>query len=393
MPKIFPFKALRPLPRYIQKVSAKSSDFGSQDELVTELKNNPITFHHITKSHLTYSGPYQEPEKLLPYAAMYLEDMIKQGVLIHEDEPCFYLYEQIRSNGKRFEGVIALCDLADHRSGRIKKHEEIRPSRLKFLVELFKTTKVMGEPTLLAYEHKVDLNLASAKMLYSFTSVDGKQHIFRQISSPSEVQSLQKRMEQMDNFYIADGHHRSASTEKFHAEFPEYENGKSMCFLVHEDQLDIKAFHRLIKPIHSITKEQLIAQLKTYFTVVPNSQDCYSPTEKGHFGMYMDGEWFDLELIQKQAEMDVTILEKYIVKEIFEIADSRIDSQIAFHPFTAGIDTLTDLIDSGTFTVAFTSKECTFREVREVSDRNEVLPPKSTYIEPKLRAGMIIQQF
>ncbi len=132
----------------VDKVSAKSTDFSTKEELIVEVQTSAVTFHHVTKSHLSYNGAYQEPEKFLPFAAQYIKQMKERGVLVKEEEETFYVYEQTRADGKTFKGIIALCSIEDYHKNRIKKHEEIRPSRLKFLVELYKTTKVIIKSTI-----------------------------------------------------------------------------------------------------------------------------------------------------------------------------------------------------------------------------------------------------
>ena len=377
----------------VEKVTAKSTDFPVKKDLIEEIRNNRFSFHHVTKSHLSYAGAYQEPEKFLPFAAQFIKKMKAEAVLIKEDKPTFYLYEQTRKDGKSFKGIIALCSIADYHNNKIKKHEEIRPSRLKFLVELFKTTKVMGEPTLLAYNGNVSLENVQSEELLDFMSPDGKRHIVRGVKKQSDIDSLQNQMAAIENFYIADGHHRSASTAAFNRQVSKLSNDLSMCFIVQEDQLDILPFHRLIKPVVPIDRDNLFVKLNTYFEISKSSTPIYDITEKHHFGVYLDKQWYLLIYKNQSEKLDVELLEDIVVREIFTIADSRTDSQIAFHAHTSGMLAMVDLIDSNTYSVAFTSKACDFNEVRKVADNDKTLPPKSTYIEPKLRAGMLIQEF
>ncbi|MFT4826884.1 MAG: hypothetical protein ACI96L_000162 [Paracoccaceae bacterium] len=393
MPHIFPFKALRPSPDFVNLVTAKSTDFFNQEDLVHEIRTNSFTFHHVTKSHLSYSGAFQEPEKFLPFAAKYIKDMKAKGVFIKEDEDAFYVYEQIRKDGKVFKGLIALCSVEDYKANKIKKHEEIRPSRLKFLVELFKTTKVMGEPTLLAHNGAVPLDISNAEQLYSFTTLDDKHHVIYKISEKVQVADIQAAMAAIDNLYIADGHHRSASTKEFNASVVKLENNKSMCCIMHEDDLEILPFHRLLKPIMTVTTADIIKALSYRFDVSVSAESLYEIKNRNEFGLYVNKQWYQLKLKISSDLPDVQVLENYVVRGIFKIADSRIDSQISFHPHTAGETLLKNLIDVDTYSLAITMKACNFGEVRLVADQNNTMPPKSTYIEPKLRAGLIIQEF
>ncbi|MDG2455949.1 MAG: DUF1015 family protein, partial [Bacteroidia bacterium] len=192
---------------------------------------------------------------------------------------------------------------------------------------------------------------------------------------------------------IADGHHRSASTEEFNRKVTRLQNDRTMCFIVHEDQLEISPFHRLIKPVLAISEDALIEGLSAHFIVSKSAKSLYEVQEKNTFGMYANRQWYSLRLKTETAMMDVDIIEHYIVREIYGIVDSKTDSQISFHPHTSGEQTMCDLINDGTYAVAITNKACSFEEIRNVSDAGKTLPPKSTYIEPKLRAGMIIQEF
>lgn len=394
MPKLYPFKALRPNAKYIEKVSAKSSDFPLKDDLVREIQNNPYSFHHVTKSHLRYSGSYQSPEKFLPFALNYIRSMKNEGALVKEDEDCFYYYEQVLENGYSFKGIIALYAVEDYRNNLIKRHEEIRPNRLQYLVEMFKTAKVLGEPTLLAFKGSNLFDQFAKEPIFSFNSPDGKTHHVSKISSPNEIAKLSNEFEKIGNFYIADGHHRSAAAEKFNSTAPlKFNNDKTMCFVVAEDQLKILPFHRLINPVSLIDKDELISMLTKKFEIFRSYESLYDVKEQGTFGLYINNEWYQLKIRNNSNLLDVEIIENEIIRNVFGIVDSRTDSQIAFHPYTNGENELCNLIDSGIYQLAITNKSCNFKDVRRISDEDKTLPPKSTYIEPKLRSGMIIQEF
>jgi uncharacterized protein (DUF1015 family) len=377
----------------VNKVTAKSTDHPTKEDLVNELMTNPYTFHHVTKSHMSFNGAFQEPEKFLPFAAKYIVNMKSQGVLIKEDKESFYIYEQISASGKSCKGVIGLCSVDDYRENRIKKHEEIRPSRLKFLVELFKTAHIMGEPTLLAHNSDINLDELEATEIYRFVSADHKTHVVRRVDSIEDVTKLQEEMAEMESFYIADGHHRSASTSEFNASIPGLDNDKSMCYIVHENQLQIHPFHRLIKPLHSLDAQKVIADLASHFKIMKSDKPLYTILESKNFGLYINKQWYLLSYESHSDQLDVEILEEIIVKGVFDIQDSRTDSQIYYHPYSNGLNELLDLVDSEIYSIAFTTKPCSFKDVIEIADSNKILPPKSTYIEPKLRAGLLIQEF
>ena len=393
MPNFLPFKALRPKPELIGKVSAKSTDFNSQELLVDALRNNPYSFHHVTKNHLNYSGAFQEPEKFLPFAAKFMEDMMANGTVFRDKEDSFYIYEQIRGDGASFKGIIGLSAVEDYRANHIKKHEEIRPSRVRFMVELFKSTKVLGEPTLLAYKSKDKLDTDGGELIYDFTSVDQKNHKIFRISDPVKVEQIKTYFKAIESFYIADGHHRSASTEQFNRDFPELNNKNFLCLLMDEDDLEINSFHRVIRSALDIEVDEVLNTLSEDFLIDKLDTTLIQPENKGEIGFYTGDAWYKLTYKKPSEHMDVSILEEKVVRKIFHIKDSRTDSQISFIPNTNSGAKLLSLVDTGAYNYAFTLKPCEFKEIRKISDEESTLPPKSTYIEPKLRAGMLIQAF
>jgi uncharacterized protein (DUF1015 family) len=393
MPEFIPFRALRPKPDYVSRVSAKSTDFNSQDLLVDALKNNPYSFHHVTKNHLNYSGAYQEPEKYLPFAAKFMKELLEKEIVFREEKLCYYLYEQMRADGVEFRGLVGLASVEDYRKNLIKKHEETRPSRVNFMVELFKTTGVLGEPTLIAYHSEKRPDLSTEDLLYEFESKDGKTHRISRISNSNQIEQLRSFFAQQSSFYIADGHHRSASTDRFNQSYPELDNNYFLCLLMEENDLEINSFHRVIRSIDKYPESELLDLLKKDFEITKLSEALIEPQEKGSFGLYTNPNWYELRYKGNSNEMDVAILEKFVVNEVYGISDSRTDSQISFVPNINSGAKLIKMVDSAAYDAAYTIKPCAFREIRAMADLHSTLPPKSTYIEPKLRAGMLIQKF
>ncbi len=166
-----------------------------------------------------------------------------------------------------------------------------------------------------------------------------------------------------------------------------------MCYIVHENQLQIHPFHRLIKPLHSLDAQKVIADLASHFKIMKSDKPLYTILESKNFGLYINKQWYLLSYESHSDQLDVEILEEIIVKGVFDIQDSRTDSQIYYHPYSNGLNELLDLVDSEIYSIAFTTKPCSFEDVIEIADSNKILPPKSTYIEPKLRAGLLIQEF
>lgn len=393
MPSFLPFKALRPSSEYASDVSARSSDFKDQESLVNAMRNNPLSFHHVTKNHLNYSGEFQTAEKFLPFAAKFVQDLKSQGVLVKEQDNCYYIYHQLRKDGTSFKGIVGLTAVQDYHQDLIKKHEEIRPSRLGFLIDMCKTTKVLGEPTLLTFKAEQPLDLGMGEIIMDFVSVDGKRHMISKISDSSRVQEINDYMLKVPAFYLADGHHRSAAIAEFNAKHPEFNNTNCLALVMEESQLKISAFHRMIRNDQALSTDDLIEQLNRDFEITRLDHDLYEPQNKAEFGMFDGKSWYRLKLKYAEHLMDVELLEKYIVHSVYNIQDSRTDNRISFYAHNEGLDKLQQLITNKTFDVVFTLRPCDFSEIREISDNHDVLPPKSTFIEPKLRAGMIIQEF
>ena len=387
-----PFKSLRPTAEKIEQVSAKSTDFDSIDDLVDGLRENPNSFLHVTKGHLQLEGSLQEPHQLLPFARKYIDRLIEEKVLIKEAEPCFYEYIQHQPNGKVYQGIVGLINIAAYKENKVKKHEAVRPSKIGFLVELLKTTRVLGEPILMAFEGKHQLDYQTDEDLFDFYSPDKKRHIIKKITNLETISHIQNTVNSMDAVYIADGHHRSASMAEFHHKHPEFDNGYKLIYLLNENQFTIESFHRLIKPLGTFDEEGLVVQLSQKFEIFPSDMPVLNPPNPSEFGCYLKGKWYRLIYKHKHHLSGVELLEKEVVKEIFHIENSATDSSITFLPEARGEKALTQMIDDQLYEVAFTVNRMTFAQIRKVADENKILPPKSTYIEPKIRAGLLIQE-
>lgn len=382
---------MRPKANLVNQVTSKSTDFASQDLLVQEMKNNPFSFHHLTKAHLNFTGAYQEPEKFLPFAANFIERLIREGSMKRDENDSYYLYEQ-RIGTDTFKGIIGLCAVADYKKDAIKKHEQIRATRTKYLMDLFRVTHVIGEPVVLSFHGENFVHQLDGDVLYDFESIDGKRHILSQISNQKSLAIIRNQIEVMDALYIADGHHRTATAARYHDEHPQANNSHFLSLLIHEDELTIKPFNRLIKPYDSIKEQYILTELEKDFIVETKEEPVFEIKESRTFGLYLSKRWYKLIFNRPSDLLDVEILEKYIVKRIFRIKDSRVDARISFLSSETGIESFTDLIDSRTYEAGLTLKPCDFSEIRTIADKGETMPPKSTYIEPKLRAGLVVQE-
>ena len=408
MPKIYPFKALRPKAGWENRITAKSTDFETHEELVEEVNWNLYSSHWLTKSNLVAEFELFAKTKSHQLGAAYLKRMKGHGYLLKDESDSFYLYKQDTASGNTFVGIMALCNLDDYDKHLIKRHEETQPIREKHMANLFEVTGVMGEGVLLAHEYKDEIkeiyaDIQKVKPNSDFVSVDGKRHRLWVISEYQLVVKLSDLFANIPEFYIADGHHRFASALRLSHKKKEERYHFCSTILIDETQLNIFPFHRWYNDPESSNPpdiENILETLSSQFKVYPILEKFYEPKEKGSFGMYIKGHWFKL-VLKPQAEtnhdvlsnLDVSILERLILKPLFGIVNSKTDHRLSYKSANSRMTEFTEKIDDGTYQVGFTLFHVTFEEVKKIADAELTMPPKSTYIEPKLRNGMVIMEY
>lgn len=407
MPRIYPFKALRPVPDIAELVSAKVNGAISDEDIVDALQSNPFSYLHVVKPYLHFAEP-RDPAKHYPLGRNYFSQLIQQGILNQDEKSCFYLYKQV-NNDKGFScfGIIGAANIYDYFEGRIKKHENTITIKEERMVAHVNTIGAVGEPVLLTYDHddEIDIYLENEQKnepLYHFTSADNLTHTIWVLDEASKVDKISDMFDKIVNFYIADGHHRIASSSKYLKDKGDTKNLPKeslnfMSMLISDTQLKIYPFYRLISS-RGINKDILLHMLSEDFEIVASGQPIF-PHEKYHYGLNFEGKWFDLKLrhpitaTNPVDDLDVQIVEKLMIQKAFGIADSKTDERISFFEAVRGEKELESLINSGQYNIAITLCEVTKDELYAVSDANLTMPPKSTWIEPKLRTGLLIQKF
>lgn len=401
MPKVFPFRALRPAIGFEAKVSAKSTDFVSAEEMLTSLRSNPYSYHRLTKPNLLHDG---KTDSLLQFASGYLEDLKIKGILLEDEYPSMYLYRQTTPNLLSFTCLLAACSTADYDHDIIKKHENTQVVREKQMAALFEQTGVLGEGVLLSHAHSDALksiyaDIKNGNAQSKFTSDDGKHHEIWVIHQPEIQESISLLLDQDSFFYIADGHHRSATMSRLNNLHPGDKYAKFMACLIDESQMLISPFYRWLSNVSISGLEEILEKIEKKYRCFPLDAPYYHPDHKGEFGMYFKKQWY--KLVPKHEphfknildQLDVSLLERYILKPVFNIEDSKTDHRLAYKPADHNLDEFVQKIDNGTYEIGFTLHAPEIGEVKEVSNLHLTMPPKSTYIEPKLRAGMIIMEF
>jgi len=405
MAKIKPFKAVRPAPDKVALVTCRTYDDYSSAELAAWLDFNPYSFLHVI--HPAYANAQKVSlEKRFKAVANKYQDFKHDQILIEEEHPVFYLYE-IQSKGQTFTGIIAGTSVKDYQDNVIKKHEDT----LQYRVELFKDylhqTNFNTEPVLITYPDSVEINTfitlrKQSKPVYEYSTTNKEKHTLWKIDTQSEVDWLQEHFENIPNLYIADGHHRSASAELLYEQDKHLGNENLnyfMSFLIAESNVKIYEFNRLIRDLNGLSKEIFIKKLSEHFVIIAKDQEIWKPQNKFEFGMYLDGSFYALFYKKENHQqasildnLDAQILYDKVLFPLLGIEDLRNDERIDYIPGKQSISVIKDLIDEGEFEVGFMLYPSDIKEIKALADNNLIMPPKSTYIEPKFRSGLVVYE-
>jgi uncharacterized protein (DUF1015 family) len=405
MAKIKPFKAVRPVADKVALVSCRTYDDYSSAELAAWLNFNPYSFLHII--HPAYANAQKVSlEKRFKAVANKYQDFKQELILVEEKQPVFYLYE-IQSKEQTFTGIIAGTSIKDYQEDVIKKHEDT----LQYRVELFKDylhqTNFNTEPVLITYPDSVEINTFIAfqkknKPEYEYSTTNKEKHILWKIDTQSETDWLTEHFENIPNLYIADGHHRSASAELLYEQNKHLGNENLnyfMSFLIAESNVKIYEFNRLIRDLNGLNKENFIKKLSNNFIIKVKDQEIWKPQNKFEFGMYLDGSFYALFYKHENHinnsvldNLDAQILYDKVLFPILGIEDLRNDDRIDYIPGKQSISVIKDLIDEGAFEVGFMLYPSDINEIKALADNHLIMPPKSTYIEPKFRSGLLVYE-
>ncbi|WP_343486103.1 DUF1015 domain-containing protein [Allomuricauda sp. d1] len=410
MALIKPFRAIRPACDKVAFVASRSYEEYNQDELNAVLRYNPFSFLHIINPGFKFSKSVTGQERFKLVKNRYLE-FLEDGIFLKDEEPSFYLYEIGMGDFKTL-GLFCATSVEDYRNDVIKKHEDTILKREKLFAEYLQTVGFNAEPVLMTYQQdetisKVIDNEVSKEPEYDFTTTDKIRHRLWRVYDEKTVNHIKKAFEGIDSFYIADGHHRSASSNLL-AENSEKANSKHsggeaynffMSYLIPESEIKIFEFNRMVKDLNGLSKKEFLVRLDTHFRIEKRDDDVYKPSKKHHFSMYLDGDFYSLYLRKKiynftdeLSQLDTQILYKTILEPILGIKDLRNDKRIAYGYGKYNLIVMKDSIDKGEFAVGFGMLPITIDEIKAIADAGLVMPPKSTYIEPKLRSGLTIYE-
>jgi len=398
MPKITPFAAVRPTRDKAPLVTSRSYDDYPAAELAAQLDFNPYSFLHVL--HPGYVNVQKnDPQKRFGQVKAKYEDYKFEGILKKESEPIFYLYE-LQSKSGSFTGIIASVSVEDYLDGKLKKHEDTLEYRVEQFEEYLHITGFNTEPVLVAYPENKDLQnwidkTRHKRPLYLFSTPNRDKHTIWRIKDRQQIDWLTAEFDKMNAFYIADGHHRSASAALLYERYKDSGNanlGNFMAFLVSENEVKINEYNRVIRDLHGLSKRDFLKRISTIFNVGNRGHELWKPVRKGQFGMYLDSEFYALEPLTVTSDVDAQLLYDELLNPILGIGDLRNDGRIDYIPGNQPLTKLVELVDSGEFEVGFTLFPIAFSQIRELADKGEILPPKSTYIEPKIRSGLVIYE-
>ena len=404
MSKIIPFKAVRPTTDKVGLVTCRNYEDYSAAELAAWLNFNPYSFLHIINP--AYQNVHNiSLEKRFKGVANKFQDFKNNSVFIEDEIPAFYLYE-IKTKNDIFTGIIAGASVEDYKNDVIKKHEDTLQYRVEMFKDYLHQTRFNTEPVLITYPDSVELNTwillkKKNRAVYEFSTTNKEKHTLWKIDTQSDIDWLENHFEEIPNLYIADGHHRSASAELLLEQDQHLENPNLnyfMSFLIAESNVKIYEFNRIIRDLNGFTKEVFLEKLAENFEIESKEQELWKPQNKKEFGMYLDEKFYALIFKHKEQregikqKLDAQILYDTVLQPLLGIGDLRNDERIDYISGKQSVTAIKEKVDDGEFAVGFMLYPSNINEIKAFADNNLIMPPKSTYIEPKFRSGLVVYE-
>lgn len=409
MAKILPFCCIRPDVKVADRVAALPYDVYNRKEAKEAADKEPLSFLNIDRPETQFPADYDMyATEVYEKAHDMLQAQIADGTYVTEQQACYFVYELIMA-GRHQTGIVACSSIDDYLNNVIKKHENTREEKEQDRIRHVDTCNAQTGPIFLAYRSSAAIAAVVAKVkggekLYGFTSEDGITHNVWKIDAPADIDAVKEGFEKVESIYIADGHHRAASAVKVGMKrrslHPDYDGTEEfntfLSVLFPEEELMIMPYNRVVKDLNGRTKEQFLAEISDKFDVAELGKKPFAPEKKGTFGMYLDGSWYcltahdDITGSSDPVEaLDVAVLQDNLLAPVLGIGDPRVDKRIDFIGGIRGLGELEKRV-SEDMTVAFSMYPTAITELFAVSDAGKLMPPKSTWFEPKLRSGLFI---
>ncbi len=409
MPKVKPFRGLRPPKDLVEQVESRPYDVLNSEEARAEAGNNEKSLYHIIKPEINFpEGTSEYDPRVYDSAAEQFEKFQKNGWLLQDEQENYYLYAQTM-NGKTQYGIVLCAHVDDYMNGNIKKHELTRRDKEDDRMKHVRITNANIEPVFLAFRHNDVLaelinKYAAQEPVYHFKApVDGFIHQFWVIENKEDQDAITEEFAKMDSLYIADGHHRSAAAARVGAEKGEKEGRgehdyyMAVCFPA--EQLTILDYNRVVKDLNGLSEEDFLKALEKNFTVACKGEENYRPQKMHEFSLYVGGKWYSLEAKPGTFNendpigvLDVDISSRLILDEILNIKDLRSDKRIDFVGGLRGLGELKRRVDSGEMKMALALYPVSMQQIMDIADSGNIMPPKATWFEPKLRSGLVIHK-
>jgi uncharacterized protein (DUF1015 family) len=407
-----PFRAWRPLPNIAHLVACRPYDVMNRAEAKTEAMGNDLSFLHIIRAEIDLPdqvGDY-DPQ-VYDKARQNFDALVQGGNMVQDQQPCLYIYEQ-EWQGHAQMGIMALISTDDYVQDIIKKHEYTRPAKEQDRINHITRTHLHAEPILTSYKNVPEIDhivttVTQQQPDYNFIANDGIRHTFWVMNQSNYIAQIEQLFAQkVPAIYIADGHHRAASSAKvalaMRQQNPQHKGDEAYNFILAvafpDNQLQIIDYNRVVKDLNGMTTDEFLAKVAEKFTLIPQ-KSTYKPTAPRHFGIYIGGNWYEA-LAQQQLysehpidSLDVAILSNHVLAPILGIHDQRTDPRIDFVGGMRGMAELERRVDSGEMALAIAIYPVSMSQLLRVADSGEVMPPKSTWFEPKLRSGLAVHEF
>ena len=410
MVRIKPFAAVRPPKELVEEVAARPYDVLNSAEAKAEASEKSLL--HITKPEIDFEPmPDEHSQEVYDQAVKNFKSWQEKGWLVQDSKPCYYIYAQTM-NGKTQYGLVLCAHTDDYSEGKIKKHELTRKDKEDDRMVHVRIQNANIEPVFFSYPDNAEIDAivreyTAGKPEYDFTAEDGFGHHFWVIDDDDTVRRITEIFKDIPAFYVADGHHRTAAAARVGAEKrtgnPAHTGDEEYNFFMAvafpESQLTIIDYNRVVKDLNGLTAEEFLKALEEDFIVEKKGKEICKPDHLHNFSMYLGGEWYSLEARKGRYDdsdpigvLDVTILSDLVLDKILGIKDLRTDKRIDFVGGIRGLGELSKRVDSGEMAVAFALYPVSMKQIVDIADSGNIMPPKTTWFEPKLRSGLAIHK-
>ncbi len=411
MSLVLPFKAVRPQPQLALQVAALPYDVMTREEAQKAVEGNPLSFMHVEKSEIDVPDQTQSNDTLIYQTAKRNFVLMREkGTLVQDKSPCFYIYRQ-QMGGRKQTGIVGVMSVSEYDAGKIKKHELTRKDKEEDRINHVSTVNAQTGPVFISYRERQNLSQIVDKITagtpeYDFTANDGVGHSAWIVADANQIEEIKNEFQKVDALYIADGHHRAAAAAavarsrrtKSNPSGLRNEFESVLAVLFPDTQLKVMDYNRAVKDLNGLTPDQYLEKISSRFAVSTDFT-ARSPQKLHDFGMYLGGKWYKITIINGKynesdpvASLDAAILQEHLLDPVLGIKDPRVDDRIKFIGGIRGMDELEKSVNKDGFAVAFSLYPTTMEQIIKVADAGAIMPPKSTWFEPKLRSGMFVHE-